>query len=187
MRYRDLTEAAPKTRSDAEQRLVSAGYQRLGKGHFGSVWQKPGAAQVVKLFAADDRAYLAFLDMVRANPNPHFPRILGKTLYVNAETFAVRLEPLTELPWFSDRAVFFLETAMLYMQTKNYKPADPQSHYWLGVLDARDWMDEHPDVQKACDLMVDLLGVNRLDLKTDNLMLRGKTYVFTDPLVEKAD
>ena len=49
--------------------------------------------------------------------------------------------------------------------------------------DAFDFMQGYPKLEQACDLVIDnLLPKFELDIKRDNIMMRGKTIVLSDPI-----
>lgn len=173
----------PPYRGDANRRLLAAGYSEIGDGSNGTVFQKPGSPYVLKTFSDDDDAYLAFVAMVKANPNPHFPKFKGKLIHVNNFYYAIRMEALTPVPD-SDDSIDFI---VFYIQS-----IDRDLNQYPNMKEkceaAIKWMDDHPDMKHACDLIYGLLKSNprfRSDLKIDNLMLRQNTIVFIDPIASR--
>lgn len=166
----------PASRLDADQVLRRAGYQRLGKGSFGAVYQKPGRPYVLKVISSRDRSYLDFIALARAHStNPHFPRFYGKLVRVTPEYYGVRMEPLK--PYRHDPT-----TIADYLTLRDYQ-GNPNSYLSMRRDDAFEFMEEYPDLRAACDLIIDnLLTKYPHDIKQDNLMLRGNTIVITDPV-----
>jgi len=59
------------------ERLAELGYVEVAEGQRGRVYLPPGAeAHAVKLFPADDLAYLSLLRYTLDHPSPHLPRVL---------------------------------------------------------------------------------------------------------------
>jgi hypothetical protein len=169
--------ARPPTRSDADRVLRTAGYQRTGKGAFGAIYHKAGKSYVLKVFAANDAAYLDFIRLAQAHGNnQHFPRFFGKVVHVTPQYCAIRMEPLS--PYKYDETLIDR-----YLKYRDYKPQDPNSHFALQILDAFDWMEEHPEFREACDLIIDhLLTKYEIDMNQNNLMVRDKIIVIIDPV-----
>ena len=178
MRINELTR--PQKSNHAANILHDAGYKVLGRGSFGSVFEKPGANYVLKLFEEYDVAYRSFIDLVRRFPNPHFPKFYGKLVRVSDEYYAIRMEKLD--PYRGNE-----EMIRVYIMNRDYKPDKRDLHrqFYLDILDAKDFMEENPSLKEACGLIIDHLAPHfRIDIKQDNLMVRGKTtIVITDPVV----
>jgi len=173
MRIDELTR--PK---DIDPILTRAGYERLGSGNFATVYQKPGSNYVLKVFTSEDTGYTAFLDLVKkSQSNPHFPKIYGKIIRINSECLAVRMEPLT--PNFDNNAAEYIDT---YISTWG-KHVHKTAPNYNAVMEAWDFMDLRPSLIEACDLIVKhLLPRYRLDIKDENVMMRGETLIITDPI-----
>jgi hypothetical protein len=181
MRLSEIT--LPGHRYDAEQRLKNAGYELLGhEGSYGSVYQKPGAAYVLKLFANDDDAFRAFVTLARQNPNPHFPRYIGKMTHVGGEGgyAAIRMERLSEC---TDLAL--ITHIVRYIDGRDRNRDQFPFYRWQEVDAALVWMNDRPDLKAACDLLIAHVGGFRFDLKIDNLMMRGAIPVFIDPYANR--
>lgn len=174
----------PKGLHNAAHILMRAGYKVLGRpGAWGKVFQKPGSPYVLKLFANEDEAYTAYAALCRSHQgNPYLPKIIGKVVRVTDHYSAVRLEPLAEPPDWSDRVEFLVARCSLYIKTVNYDPPDASSPYAMLISDARDFVESDPARKEACDLIASLLPRFELDLSIYNVMMRGKQYVFTDPV-----
>ena len=157
----------------AAQHLEKNGYEFLGAGSYGTVLQKPGVPYVLKLFGANDLAYISFIELARKNEaNPHFPRFYGKLVKVTNDYYAIRMEPL-------DRYRYDSTLIYVYMRDRNYyRDNEPSDQFY----DAMELMEEYPLLQQACDIILDNLQNFKIDIRNDNLMLRGKTIVITDPI-----
>jgi hypothetical protein len=175
MRIFEITR--PRGQKQADQVLRDSGYRRLASGSFGAVYQKEGGAYVLKVFSALDKAYHAFVELAKTNQdNPHFPKIFGKVVKVTPDYHAVRMEPLE--PYKNDP-----HTLSIYM---NYRDQihqfSPQTFTRMSFEDALENFHDQPALKQACDLIVDHLSAFTLDIKQDNIMVRGKTLVFVDPV-----
>lgn len=162
----------PVNRLSADQILDKAGYKRLGNGAFGAVYEKPGVDYVLKVFSSTDRAYIDFIKLVKSYPNKHFPKFIGKVVKVNDVYSAIRMEKLS--------GMHNHNVANLMQQYCVYRNVKGRIGYER-LVDVLDWLSEAPELKTALDLILDNLAYE-LDLRTDNIMKRGNTYVITDPV-----
>lgn len=171
MRIRDLTDTSrPQTRAAADKLLQAAGYQRIGKGDFGAVYEKPGRNYVLKVFTVVDRGYRNFISLALAHQdNPHFPRFSGKLIRVTPNYYAIRMEKLTP---FDPQAVGDYAYAIFdYIQDGQPEPD----------------LEPYPELRAACDLVrKTLLSQYHFDHKDGSFMMRGQTIVITDPVLDLA-
>lgn len=172
------------TLSDGVKNLLAKGWAITGTGLFGKVLQKPGYSWVLKVYSTEDTAYTDFIEMVIANPNENFPKVIGNLVKPSRLYNAVRIERLETANTGSyDRFQAFSSYVEAYIHGVNFKPENDTSPYWLKILDARDWIEEFPSLQTACDLIgTRLLPHHSLDININNVMLRGRQYVLTDPV-----
>ena len=180
MRFSEITEqtltelSRPSSRNEAEYVLVRAGYAHLGRGQTGSVFQKPGAAYVLKLFDARDTAYLDFIGLATANPNPHFPKFIGKPVRVNDGYHAIRTELLE--PVSKDRLTEVVMIDKYIISMRNYGNCHNEDYLYVS---------SHPELQEACDMLAKFLKYKNqyfCDIHEPNVMMRGSTLVMTDPV-----
>ena len=165
--------------------LRKNGYRLVpnGAGQFSAVFRKTGQGTLVKLFLAEDRAYSSFVALAKANPNPHFPVFTGNIVQATPIFSAIRVEPLT-----ANKTVAmtkFCHLTGLYMETVNEEPDPKFQNSPFGVQAARTMVTQHsPHLKQACDLIATkLLDRFNLDLETrNNVMMRGETFVFSDPV-----
>lgn len=185
MRLFELT--LPKTRADAQEILAYAGYERIGYGGFADVYRNRNAPYVLKLFSAQDKAYLSYLAIVKNHPSPHFPKMIGKLIKVTPQYYAVRLEPLNKLRETSNM-YHIVSLARLYVSNHDVEiPTDyhPSSQWFVDhLIEARKYMDENPLMKEACDIIGGLIPPYKLDMDVPNCMLRGSTLVFVDPIFD---
>lgn len=185
MRFRELFDtrldeiSRPATRKDVDAVLRKAGYKRLGYGAYGAVYQKSGSNYVLKIFDSNDRAYLDFIDFSkRHSNNPHFPKFFGKVVKVTHRYYAVKVELLS--PYKGD-STHFRE----YIKNRDYAIKKPESLIAEIVNDALDELSNYPSLLQACDLLIDEFGKkHRFDIKDENIMMRGDTIVFVDPIAD---
>lgn len=179
----------PQTRFDAHDILINAGYSKVGDGNWSQVYRKANESYVLKLFSSTDYAYLAFLALVKNHPNIHFPTVIGKLIKVTENYYAVRLEPLENVNSTADQ---FVKVARDYIRgidlnefIDGVRMIDADNPHWQDIIKARDFMENHSEIKKACDLIGTLLPRFRLDMHRDNVMLRNTTFVFTDPIYDR--
>lgn len=179
MRLAEIT--LPDFPQDAGQRLRAAGYKQIGDGSYAEVYQKPGSPYVLKLFSDSDKAFLAFVALAKAHPNPHFPVFRGQLITASDNYYALRMELLTEFPDNLIDPVLWPIHSYMFGIGKN-----PESYPFLQTSQYQEhihWIEDHPSVKQACDLMHRYLsGQFTFDLKADNVMMRGDTIVFVDPV-----
>ena len=182
MRIDELTR--PETDMGVDLLLRRAGYENLGHGSFANVYQKPGKPYVLKVFTSEDTGYLAYLDLIRKHQdNPHFPKIYGKLVSISPEYYAVRMEPLQKYVYGAQSDYVDVQDISIYLNHWD-QPIVPGY-----VEGAREFMEENPLLQEACDLIIEhLVGRFTLDMsKPENTMLRGTTVVITDPIWDHRD
>ncbi len=167
----------PLDRQTANDILLRSGYEMLGTGAFATIYEKPGASYVLKLFDDEDHAYQAFIELVRQHPNPHFPRLIGKPVRVSPGFHAIRMEKLA--PYRGDPHLF-----RVYMMNRDFKDRLVPNGYTANQMsDVEEIFYEYPDLKVALDLIIDhLIPEFRCDIQPWNLMARGSTIVITDPI-----
>ena len=141
----------------------------LGSGSFGAVFEKPGYPWLFKIFNTDP-AYLFFLKWAIAHQdNPHVPKIKGKIIKINRDTYAVRLEKLRPCDM-EDEILNELDN-IIYRYLKYNKLSS----------DDKNWIESNcPKILEIIDAM--RKSGYQLDLKSDNIMMRGDVPVVTDPI-----
>lgn len=163
---------------DLADRLEGLGYEAVGEGCRGRVLLAPdGGGHAVKLFPADDLAYLSFLRYALANPSPHMPRVLHGPVPAD-DGWAVVLERLDELPE-GDADALLDEVGGYLLDVGNGRPR-------AVAPGPGDWGHALPPGLRA-----DLLGLGRTllaghgflpDDGYGNVMLRGDVPVLSDPV-----
>ena len=152
--------------------LEELGFEELGSGGFGIVFERPGYPWVFKVFN-NDPGYMAYLNYVINHQHlSAVPKIKGRPVRINKNTYAVRMEPLYklrgELAWELNNA-----------PTDGLKSAE-YNEFVVNI--ATQW----PDV---ATVLADLPGITGkfklyLDLHDENVMQRADgTPVITDPLI----
>lgn len=152
--------------------LEELGFTRLGRGAYGVVFEKPGYPWVFKVFN-NDPGYFTYLNFARNNQNlSAVPKIKGKFIRINDNTYAVRMEKL--YPVNRDELHNLLETLRQFFKTD-----DP-----VGYQDQIDKLnEEYPDIAAVMERLTKL-GKFYIDLHEENIMQREDgSLVITDPLV----
>lgn len=188
MRISDLLEdfymldeiTRPANMSDAKEILIKAGYDLVGSGLYANVFIRPGEDSVLKLFNAEDNAYIAFYNLVRNNNNTHFPKFKGRLMKITGWYYAARIEKLEPLPpsfhGYNTFALMLTIHALLNNRLNNRKISNTERqmvefirNYQPGFLEALQYLHKTLGQQ------------HRLDIHPGNVMLRGDTMVITDP------
>ena len=163
----------PADQEAAEEKLLAAGYEKVGTGTWATVFSKPGDSMVVKLFHSADQAYTDFVKLaMQHQDNPHFPKFRGKMMRVTDEYNAIRMERLE--PNTSRELAELLEDYLYFLS------GEGQSYERT-----RTWalFSKNLKLNNACKLIAaTLLKTHYLDLQPTNIMMRGKTPVFLDPV-----
>lgn len=151
------------------------GFNKLGQGAFGAVYEKPGYPWVFKLFA-NDAAYLAWINYVAKNQsNEHVPKLKGKPFRINDGVFAVRMEKLKRMPdtWWDDP----LLDKVVYggITSKNKEELKELGHEDLATVLVDIHHLAHGNINN--DWNTDMHG--------GNIMMRGDIPVITDPIVDR--
>ena len=150
--------------------LVKYGFHKVGSGSFGFVYSKPGYPWLFKIFNTDP-AYLAFLKWaITHQDNPHAPKIKGKIIKINDDTYAIRIEQLKPFRRSTDQLYNLQQIFEKYLDSRRK----------LTISD-RKWFEiNFPDMLEVIDAMKQT-GYH-FDIHIDNIMLRGKVPVITDPI-----
>lgn len=154
----------------------------MGEGFFAIVFERPGGRDVYKLFTAKDHGYLKYLQYVKANQhNPHVPKIYGGLMKLNM--------PMNSSS-FQGREWYIVRMEKL----KNYAGQHPSLNLMKRYIDDYppdfnsdqeliEFRDEYPELTEVLDWIARNRhkdGVN-LDLHGQNVMMRGRDVVITDP------
>lgn len=164
----------------ADAVLIKAGYKHLGSGAYANVYHKPGKPYVLKVFTVFDTAYQAYVKLVQTHPNIHFPKFYGKLIRVTDTYYAIRTEHLERYDEIADkeRSVAVICRYLYYCAQP---PRNPEQQEKFEV--ATKWMEEHPTLKEACDIIAkNLLPKFNEDIHRNNIMMRGDTIVLTDPV-----
>lgn len=169
----NTTDTTSRKLMDFNERLMSLGYaaERLGRGQRGAVYKRPNDPYVIKIFH-EDIDYLRYLKYVMTHQsNPHVPRIRGKLMKIDSDTYVIRMEEL--------------------------EPIDPrdavQKNILNGLLRMTTWkraktnMYIKAQAPKLYKLLIDLATMfgdeSGTDLISENIMQRKDgTIVLTDPV-----
>lgn len=154
--------------------LKLRGFKMLGSGHYAIVFTHPTLDFCIKLFRKDE-GYQTFLRFCWANKgNTCLPKFFGKIMKIDDNYFAVRMEKLKRM------------TAAQYSLFE-----DIEFH-----LDKNDYLkQEYPNLDQTQPNLVSTLitlfdhndGTLNIDIHECNVMMRGDTFVITDPFTHMAD
>jgi hypothetical protein len=180
-------ELGGKDMSFAVNALMRHGFEKLGQGQMGTVLKHANLPYVVKVFDAQDSAYLDFVRMVQSSgQNPHFPLFKGKPVKLTRDTWAIRMETLK--PWERNSAsvldrgllqiLYLQEDGPDWIQNLEDPSAAEEKRAVMMVL--RKW----PRMKQALDMLQEFEATHdhaHWDLHEMNVMKRGNVPVFTDP------
>lgn len=178
-----ISETTRPTIDQAKEILAKAGYELIGSGFESLVYKKADSPYVLKLLDAQAVAYMDFISLVKANPNPHFPKFKGNLINVlPGYYYAIRMEHLT--PYTLGREV--IRTIERYT-TQLARTGGIVQNVDPSVLDAFNELEKtQPDIGEAAWLIATKLLINpnyHSDMFDQNFMMRGTTLVFTDPVI----
>lgn len=161
--------------------MVANGFEYMGSGAYGTVYEKPGYPWIFKLFK-DDPAYVEFIEYSKRNAsNPHVPKFKGGIIRINADTYCVRTEKLVDLP----NAVYqkLFPEFEIVNAILNDLVEEHDSMYDQLWRRFEQFKRAYPDMYEVLEFI--FVGSSYYaDLHNGNMMLRGKTLVFSDPLAE---
>jgi hypothetical protein len=176
------------------------GLDRIGSGAYSDVYHNPKYGYVVKIFDNFDVNYLAYLEMISAINNPHFPKVLGKpqTMFEPFEEyFAVKLEHLEPfntlntdtqavINWMEDPIERFCKksTDMNFDRFLKFVLAHKDIRGTSLEKQVREFIKSFPDWNKAIDVLKQVFSTKRgtvVDLLNNNILNRNSVPVITDP------
>ena len=159
-----------------EDIMKQYGFKHLGTGNYGSVYERSGYPWVFKIFTYD-KAYFDFLNYARRNQrNPHIPKIKGRYIRINKNTYAVRLEKLrpisdTEFKKISE----VLNKIDMILNNSDSDPTPDEVQFIKNNMNLYELMMTLTKTDTFMDYGV--------DLHQSNIMMRGNTPVLADPVI----
>ena len=163
-----------------EKRLEELGWKELAVGSRSTVYGNEHKSYVLKINNGEDNEYAGYVNLIKRNPNKHFPKISAvRKFLIGRKTYYVYLiEKLYPIP---DRL------SMRYTE-------------WLDWYLCNDVTDRAeifhnrlpkiftPEMIKACNTLIRYSNKHRVifDIHENNIMYRRDgTLVITDPYVEE--
>jgi len=165
--------------------LKEKGYVPLGSGAFAAVFTHPNINYAIKIFR-NDPSYLKFINYCDKNKgNPHLPKFRGKPMTVDKEHYCIRMELLNKIPP-NLSAVRSIDEFDMYL--KWYKK--PIKDFLKKMKKENpiifNFFQSQPGLLETLEDIIKLISSKEetLDLHSDNLMMRGKDVVITDPICD---
>ena len=172
-----------KTIGEFRKELKEAGWKKIGSGVFARVYCNKEHPGVVMKVAEEDKAYHLYAKWCMKNQdNPYVPKIFSHE----------KIELAYEDEWQFKLTITMMERLRPLRVAKGFKKLDAwEIKVGLGAGWSSGW-DEAEALKKATDPHVRKLGKYfiraeernefRIDLHDGNVMMRGDTPVYTDPL-----
>jgi hypothetical protein len=159
--------------------MVANGFEYMGTGAYGTVYEKPGYPWLFKLFK-EDPAYIEFIQYSKAHAdNPHLPKFKGGIIRINADTYCIRTEKLVDLPYENYRKYMDYFTAVFAVLQNRVDKND--SMYDELYREYQQFSRKHPNIYEILKYIFTESSYHP-DLHNGNLMMRGSTLVFSDPV-----
>jgi hypothetical protein len=170
--------------------LNNYGFKVLGYGSFGVVWENPKLPYVLKVFSANDSAYIDWISVARQNKNnPHMPRFVSaRLLTITPEVLAIRMEKL--FPVINQEKNVVFESAMLLQERYNPSEQINSVGFDTDQRNLRYYCQTNPTWLPALDIVKNFSNNSgyRLDFHNKNVMMRdADTLVITDPVYNRED
>jgi hypothetical protein len=170
--------------------LNNYGFKVLGYGSFGVVWENPKLPYVLKVFSANDSAYIDWISVARQNKNnPHMPRFVSaKLLTITPEVLAIRMEKL--FPVINQEKNVVFESDMLLQERYNPSEQINSVGFDTDQRNLRYYCQTNPTWLPALDIVKNFSNNSgyRLDFHNKNVMMRdADTLVITDPVYNRED
>jgi hypothetical protein len=186
--------------------LTKQGFREIGLGGSGSVWTHPNRPnEVLKVFMATDGGYENWVNICQANRgNPNLPKFFSaKPRKLTNDFMAVRTEMLKSFPQNSSGSIAHqievlvkncsqgnkiqgpAEPSANIQDMKKYlETAGPDANGYQRFNHIKDYLVKDPGFLKALWILTTAVREKKghLDIHEDNIMLRGTTYVLSDPL-----
>ena len=170
--------------------LNNYGFKVLGYGSFGVVWENPKLPYVLKVFSANDSAYIDWISVARQNKNnPHMPRFVSaRLLTITPEVLAIRMEKL--FPVINQEKNVVFESDMLLQERYNPSEQINSVGFDTDQRNLRYYCQTNPTWLPALDIVKNFSNNSgyRLDFHNKNVMMRdADTLVITDPVYNRED
>lgn len=178
--------------------LYNNGFRPLGSGSFGTVWENPQLSYVLKVFSDTDVAYLDWIKTAMQHKNnPHIPQYVSpRVVRIVPGVVAIRTERLTRIT----RTAYELLKPINALVDNSIRTGLSPSKIVEHLVAARDpqatqprpqsffaYSQEYPYLIPALDIICEFIKTSgyRQDLHDENIMMRGDTIVFSDPVFDQ--
>ena len=178
--------------------LYNNGFSALGSGSFGTVWANPKLSYVLKVFTSQDKAYIDWISTaIQHKSNPHMPRFVSpRSFEIVPGVMAVRteklgritreayelLKPINALIDNSIRTGFSPSKIVEELVRRRGDDAEPPKPQSFAA-----YCEANPEFIPALDIVSEFIKKTgyKPDIHDDNIMMRGDTIVFSDPVFDK--
>jgi hypothetical protein len=156
--------------------MAQHGFDLVGSGSYGMVWEKQGYPWLFKVFM-DDPAYLWWISWaVKHQDNPNVPRVKGLPVKIAPNTYVVRLEKLNNLMLRAGNlSRDYEKLAYLLSRIETVDDLSKEDLQWI--------RHQYPGIYDILRMIQKIPSRFALDLHSRNIMMRGETPVLIDPVV----
>lgn len=145
------------------RQLIKRNYKLLGSGCYSAVFETRCNSRAIKIGSTLSDPWIVYADSIKDSDNLHFPRIYS--LYQNEceDYYVAVVERLSPVEDFG-------------ADLKTFRDA---------VLNNRPRELEQREALKVLNRLLSRMDYAKLDLHLENIMMRGDTFVISDPLAER--
>jgi len=180
------TEVTPKNNIiHFKDELEKINWKLIGEGAYATVYSHPDYPYVIKIFN-QNRNFLKYFMWAKQNQNnKHLPKIKGKFIKIDYDTYAVRIEKLTPIkdqniltPYIDPNLVYKFHEKLRGNYFNNTKPIAK----FTTILNREYLTQNYPDIAEILNYIDQNFDLLHVDLHIDNIMLRNNTIVISDPV-----
>lgn len=190
---------------DVIKSLEEKGHELLGRGSFGIAVKGASKPGVIK-FWIEDSSYDDFVEYIQSNPSKFFPKLLSKpkkltTFFARPEEFPdkikyVRMEELSRLPHSLIADDIELMTQNMLFRVNPYAPEEMYDRLdsvarrkdtkLTNYMTKEEFLEFYEVMKKMINALVGK-HKNGLDIHDENVMMRGRQVVVSDPIYNESD
>jgi len=157
------------------------------EGWYSTVFVKPSEPYVLKINKRVDRPYAWFALLASKFPNEHFPKI-GNAKIIKVQTMNYRIYAIEKLSPFQDKLDAKYIAGFCKWSVKTQDDLQYQLNYGKQVEESVAGLrGQTAGLISACQILKKYGSGFHIDIHSNNIMLRGRTSVITDPFTPIED